>query len=187
MKYTEGHYYHIFNRGAHKQPIFFEDENYKYLVTLIIKYSIQYKIIVAAYCFMSNHYHLIIRQQKSGSIGSFLKTVFNAYAQAINKRFGHSGTIFQGQAKVKEIDTDSYCLQVVRYVHLNPLTAKLVKDIEEWRYSNYLEWIGKRNGSLMDYKLRDSYFKNGEEYQKFVEDFIEANDKQKIASYLFDE
>ncbi|MBN1397668.1 MAG: transposase [Bacteroidetes bacterium] len=156
MKYTEGHYYHIYNRGAHKKEIFFEEENYDYLISLFKKYSIKYNIVVAAYCCMPNHYHLVLKQQNYGDIGSFLKTVFNAYTQAINKRFCHSGTIFQGQAKIKEIDTDSYCLQVIRYVHLNPLTAKLVKDMEEWKYSNYLEWIGKRDGSLMDYQLRDS-------------------------------
>ena len=177
----------IFNRGAHKELIFFEEENYKYLDHPVAKYSVQYKVIVAAYCCMPNHYHLILKQLEFGSIGSFLKTVFNAYTQAINKRFGFSGTIFQGQAKVKEIDTDSYCLQVVRYIHLNPLTAKLIRSIEEWQYSDYLEWIGKRDGSLIDYHLRDSYFKSGGEYQKFVDGCIEENDEQKIASYLFKE
>jgi putative transposase len=187
MQYTEGCYYHIFNRGAHKEPIFFEEENYRYLITLFTKYSEQYKVIVAAYCCMPNHYHLILKQHEFGSIGSFLKTVFNAYTQAINKRFGLSGTLFQGQAKIKEIDSDSYCLQVVRYIHLNPLTAKLVKSVEEWSYSNYLEWIGKRDGGLMDYQLRDSYFKSSESYRNFVEDYIEEKDQQNIASYLFEE
>ncbi len=141
MQYTEGCYYHIFNRGAHKEAIFFEEENYRYLITLFTKYSVQYKVTVAAYCLMPNHYHLIVKQNEFGSIGSFLKTVFNAYTQAINKRFELSGTLFQGQAKVKEIDSDSYCLQVIRYIHLNPLNAKIVKSIEEWNHSNYLEWI----------------------------------------------
>jgi putative transposase len=187
MHYNEGCYYHIFNRGAHKEPIFFEEENYRFLITLFTKYSLQDKITIAAYCCMPNHYHLILNQQESGSIVSFLKTVFNAYTQAINKRFHFSGTLFQGQAKVKEIDSDSYCLQVIRYVHLNPLTAKLVRSIEEWKYSNYLEWIGKRDGSLTDYQLRNQYFKNGVSYRNFVEEYIEEKDKQTIASYLFED
>ena len=187
MQYTEGCYYHVFNRGAHKEPIFFEEENYRYLITLFTKYSIQYKVTIAAYCCMPNHYHLIIKQNEFGSIASFLKTIFNAYTQAINKRFGLSGTLFQGQAKVKEIDSDSYCLQVIRYIHLNPLTAKLAKSLEKWSYSNYLEWVGKRDGDLMDSQRRDSYFKNGEDYRRFVEDYIEEKDKQNIATYLFEE
>ncbi len=130
---------------------------------------------------------LILKQEDTGSIGSFLKTVFNAYTQAINRRFSLSGTLFQGQAKVKEIDSEDYCLQVIRYIHLNPLTASLVRSIEEWKYSNYLEWIGMRNGDLMDYQLRDNYFRSGEEYQRFVYAYIEATDKQNIASFLIDD
>jgi putative transposase len=86
-----------------------------------------------------NHYHLILEQNEFGSIGSFLKTVFNAYTQAIYKRLGISGSLFQGQAKVKEIINDLYCLQAIRYVHLNPLTAKIVRSIEEWKHSIYLD------------------------------------------------
>ncbi len=187
MKYTNGYYYHVYNRGAHKNDIFYEEENYRYLISLFEKYSTKYNIVVAAYCCMPNHYHLVIKQNTNGSIGSFLKTVFNAYTQAINKKYNLSGTIFQGQAKVKEIDTDSYCLQVIRYIHLNPLTARLIKDVEEWNYGNYLEWIGKRKSALMDYQLRDSYFQNGEDYRKFIDEYIEENDKKNIASYLFKE
>jgi putative transposase len=131
MKYQNDTYYHIYNRGANKEDIFFEEENYRYLLSLISKYSLQYKITIAAYCLMPNHYHIIAGQQLSGSLGSFLRTTFNAYTQAINNRFNRSGTLFQSQVKVKEITSDGYCLQVIRYVHLNPVTAKMVSSAEK--------------------------------------------------------
>jgi len=187
MKCLDGNYYHIYNRGAHKQPIFFEDENYFHLVNLFIKYFSQYRITIAAYCLMPNHYHLILKQNETGSIGSFLKTTFNAYTQAVNTRFGLSGTLFQGQAKIKHIDTDSYCLQVIRYIHLNPVVAGLVTLPEEWEFSNYREWIGTRRGLLIDHELKTGYFKNGEQYNFFVNEYVETRDKKNVAKFLFDE
>jgi REP element-mobilizing transposase RayT len=105
MKYLDGHYYHIYNRGAHKKEIFFEPANYMYRISLFNKYLHRYEVSVVAYCLMPNHYHLIGRQNGHGDIGGFLRPTFNACTQAINKRYGHSGTLFQGQSKSKHIDS----------------------------------------------------------------------------------
>ncbi len=189
MKYEDEHYYHIYNRGAHKKEIFFEEENYKFLVRLFEKYLEPYCVTVVAYCLMPNHYHLVVKQNSNsnGDIGNFLKTTFNAYTQAINNRFGLSGTLFQGQAKVKHISSDEYCVHLIRYIHLNPVTAKLIKRAEDWKFSNYLEWIGKRDGMLMDKNLRNGYFTNGDNYKIFVEEYAEIRVKAAIKQFLFDE
>ena len=184
MKYLENHYYHIYNRGAHKQKIFFEEENYLYLIGLLEKYIERYNITIVAYCLMPNHYHIVAKQNAGGDIGRYLKTIFNAYTQAINKRFGLSGTLFQGQAKAKHIDSDEYCLQVIRYIHRNPVTAKLVDAIEKWEYSNYHEWVGNRDGKLMDSELRSGYFKNPIEYKLFLDEYV---DIKRIDRFLFNE
>ena len=80
MKYNNHSYYHIYNRGAHREKIFYEDENYRYLESLIVKYSQHFHVTIAAYCLMPNHYHIIAKQQPSGSLSSFLKNIFSAYA-----------------------------------------------------------------------------------------------------------
>ncbi len=183
MKYLDGHYYHIYNRGAHKEKIFFENTNYLHLISLFKKYSAQYNVIVAAYCLMPNHYHLILRQKDNGKIGDFLRTTFNAYTQAINKRYDHSGTLFQGQCKAKHLNNDEQCLQVIRYIHRNPVAVLLVSSLRQWQFSNYLEWIGLRHGSLIDSDLRDSLFKTPTDYEKFAEEYFEE-EKAKIESFL---
>ncbi len=187
MKYKPEHYYHVYNRGVRKQKIFFEVENYQYLINLFSKYSSQYRVTIAAYCLMPNHYHLVLKQYESGSIGSFLRTAFNAYTQAVNRRYGLEGTLFQSQAKAKHIDSDSYCVQVIRYIHLNPVTAGIVKNPEEWEYSNYSEWVGRRMGLLIDNELKNAYFKNDGEYQLFVNEYFEQQNEFNIEKYLFDE
>ena len=187
MGYLPEHYYHVYNRGARKQKIFFETNNYHHLINLFVKYHLKYQVTIASYCLMSNHYHLVLKQSDSGSIGAFLKTTFNAYTQSVNARFGLGGTLFQGQAKVKHIDTDSYCLEVIRYIHLNPVTAKLVSKPEEWEFSNYQEWIGLRDGILIDSALETAYFRSKRDYALFVSEYIEEKDKKIIANYNFNE
>jgi putative transposase len=135
---------------------------------------------------MPNHYHLVLKHKPTGSISSFLRTTFNTYTQAINSRFSTSGTLFQGEAKAKQIVTNAYCIQVICYVHLNPVTAKLVDRPEDWKFSNYREWINKRRTPLVDFELRDSFFSNPTEYQEFMNEYRSEKDQQEIGELLLD-
>ena len=197
VKYQDQLYYHIYNRGARKEKIFFEDENYRYFESLLLKYSLQSHVTIAAYCLMPNHYHIVARQNLAGSLPTFIKKTFSAYTQAINKRFGLCGSLFQGQAKIKEITTDQYCLQVIRYIHLNPVNAGLVQKSDEWPFSDYREWIKEKDDLPKDTanrmvpseggKLRAAYFASGKEYQQFVEEYRVEQKNEKIDKFLFKE
>lgn len=123
-----------------------------------------------AYCLMPNHYHFLIRQNGDVSVSITMQVIFNSYTKAFNRRHNHSGTLFSGRFKSKSIESEEQLLQTCRYIHQNPMKGEipLVKDLSEWPYSNYLEWIGKRNGNLVDRQFVWTYFKNGEEYQDFV-------------------
>ena len=187
MKYQDGEYYHIFNRGAHKLEIFYTDEHYERCLQLLRKYSPRYRTTIIAYCFMPNHFHLICRQEPGGSISSFIQTTFNAYSQAVNKQRRHSGTLFQGRAKAKCIRSDSYAVQVIRYIHLNPTAAGLVEKPEEWRFSDYRDWIFRPSEGVTPSEglhLRNSYFQNGDRYREFV---VNYHDSSRIEGYLFKE
>lgn len=131
---------------------------------------------------MPNHYHLLVRQNEGGSISKVLQTTFNSYSQAINKVYNLSGSLFQGKAKSIQVTSDEYAVHLVRYIHLNPVAAKLVKKTEEWRFSDYLRWITNDypSDSLKPsdgLHLRNSYFGNGNNYLKFV---VEYNLEKKI-------
>ncbi len=187
MKYQSHLYYHIYNRGAHRSKIFFEDENYHYLISLFQKYAQDSKVHIAAYCLMPNHYHIVAKQNSLGSITTFLKKTFSAYTQAMNRRFGLSGTLFQGQAKIKEITSDEYCLQVIRYIHLNPVAAKMVASPDKWEYSNYLDWIDRKEIGLMDKELRNTFFPHPQDYKRFVDEFQMEQKNDKLGKFLFEE
>jgi len=71
-KFTIGHYYHVYNRGANREHIFFNEENYLYLLKLVKKYCQKYQVAIIAYCLMPNHYHFLLRQDGETSIAHFI-------------------------------------------------------------------------------------------------------------------
>lgn len=175
MKYENEKYYHVYNRGANRDNIFLSPDNYRYCINLFAKYYLHYKVSIHAFCLMPNHYHLLIRQIADGSISKFIQIVFNSYSQAVNTATGHSGTLFQGRAKGKEITTDDYAVRLCRYIHYNHVVANLVKTPEEWEFSDYLEWIEKRRSAFIDFSLRDGYFGSAAKYQKFAKEYKNDN------------
>lgn len=168
--------FHIYNRGCNKERIFFEEDNYTFLLNKIEEYSLKFNISVLAYCLMPNHYHLVLKQNSEEQICKCVQFIFNGYVKAINKMYKRSGTLFEGKFKSVEIYDDKSILFVCRYVHRNPIDDKLAAKIEEWKYSNYPEWIDKRDGKLVDKNFVRKYFPDPELYSKFVLDYF--SDKQ---------
>jgi putative transposase len=186
--FTKDQYYHIFNRGAGKQPIFFNTGNYEYLLRLIKHYSTQYSVTVIAYCLMPNHYHLLLRQETDIPLSKFINVTFNAYVQAVNLQQGRSGTLFEGRFHHVCVDRYEYLIHLCRYIHNNPRKAGLVTHLEEWPYSNYLDWIGARNGVLKDCEFINNHFPEpAVTYRLFVDDLQdEMRTKDQIAKYIWD-
>ena len=109
-----------------------------------------------------------MRQDSDSPLNIALGFIFNAYTKAINKRYSRSGTLFQGSFKSIEVEDKKYLLELCRYIHRNPIDDGLVRKIEDWKYSNYHEWVNNRNGSLFDTKFRDKYFPDGKGYETYV-------------------
>jgi putative transposase len=169
--YIDNHFYHVYNRGAHRYPIFHKPVHYRKCIESLQKYASHYHVSFLAYCLMPNHYHLLVHQDPNGTVSRFLQTTFNTYVQYFNAMERHSGTLFQGPAKSRAIETDEYLMRVVRYIHCNPVLAKLARSPIEWRYSDYATWIGGGDVAFAGKSLRDAWFKNGEGYRKFVEKY----------------
>jgi putative transposase len=112
--------------------------------------------------------------------------VFNGYTQAINQQENTHGALFESSVKYCQIDTSPYLLQLIRYIHLNPVSAKLVSEPASWPYSNYLEWIGKRNGTLMDRGLAREMFGTSEEYEQFVKEGMQGEPANGLLEYTLE-
>ncbi len=168
VKFIPGHYYHVYNRGANRQPIFRTEENYIFLLRRVKKYATRFAISVIAYCLMPNHYHFLLRQESTHIISLFVQAVFNSYTKAFNKMFDRSGTLFEGPFRAIMVDRDEYLIHLCRYIHRNPLEAGLVNHPARWPFSNYLEWVGQRAGTLVDRALVREWFPSPADYERFV-------------------
>ena len=140
-----------------------------------------------AYCLLPNHYHYLIRQNGDSPAGRLPQRVFNSYSKAYNKRYGHSGTLFEGNYRVILIEREAYLLHLCRYIHANPVIHGIVSEVTAWPYSNYLEWIGEREGSLVNGDFVRANFPAPESYEQFVADYV-ANRRlpKELETYLRD-
>lgn len=184
--FRPNNYYHIYNRGVHYNNIFRNDADYKFLLKYIKKELKRCGITVIAYCLMDNHFHFILRQDGDVEISVFMQAVFNIYTKAFNTKYKLSGTLFESAFKSIHVDTNEYLLHLCRYIHRNPLEANMVVKPEQWHYSNYAEFIGKRNGTLVDHEFVKINFGSPEAYEDFVMNYTPPEKIQKaLRHYLF--
>ena len=183
--YLPHHYYHIYNRGASQGNIFCEKDNYIFVLRKMKKYTQSLDLTLIAYCLMPTHYHFLTRQDGEHPAGLLPQRVFNSYTKAYNKQYDRSGTLFQGPYQVIHVDEQTYLLHLCRYIHANPVKDGLVSELEGWPYSNYLEWVGLRAGTLVDRDFIRGHFSRPDSYRAFVLDYLEERKlPQALDGYL---
>ena len=164
-------YYHVFNRGANRKPIFREERNYYFLLKRIGECCVKNHITVIAYCLLPNHYHLLVRQETEVKVSTFMQAVFNSYTKAFNEAYSRTGTLFEGPFKAVEIVNYSHLLNLCLYIHHNPVAAKLVADPVDWLFSNYLAFLRRDDQMLCDAKFLEDNFPEPKEYEKLIKDY----------------
>jgi len=176
VTFAPDHYYHVYNRGANREDIFRVEDNYLFLLRRVKDCVSAFQVSVIAYCLMPNHYHFLLRQDGEQPISDFVQAIFNSYTKAFNKAFDRTGTLLEGPFCAIHVDEDVYLLHLCRYIHRNPLEAGLVSHPAEWPFSNYLEWVGQREGSLVDRAFVREHFPEPGEYERFVMDYAPSRE-----------
>jgi REP element-mobilizing transposase RayT len=186
VRFVQGGYYHIYNRGAARQSIFVRDENYLYLLRLLKKVAAECAVTVIAYCLMPNHYHWLLRQEGEIAAGKVPMRVFGSYSQAFNKAQERTGTLFEGPYQCIAVDSDEYLRHLCRYIHANPVRHGLADAPGLWPYSNYLEWTEERPGTLVDRAFVQANFADAKQYVTYVNGYLMGQVKLPAAlhSYL---
>jgi putative transposase len=182
--YVTGGTYHLYNRGAHRVSLFREEDNYLFVLRKAKAYCRSLALMPIAYCLLPNHYHFLIRQDGDQRAGLLAQRVFNSYSKAYNKRYGHSGTMFEDSYKVVPVERDAYLLHLCRYIHGNPVIHGLVDDLADWPYSNYLEWIRQRVGTLVDPEFVRVHFPTAKSYEAFVAEYLTTRRLPEELDYL---
>ena len=136
-----GGFYHVLLRGNSGQEIFFSKEE-RYRFYLLIQEGIsRFNYRVHAFCLMSNHVHLAI-QVSDVPLSKIMQNLSFRYTLWINKQQKRMGHLFQGRYKAIIVNHESYLIGLVRYIHLNPVRAGIVKRALDYPWSGHRTYIG---------------------------------------------
>lgn len=125
-----GYLYHIIIRGIERKPIFKDKYDYELFSNKFAEVLADSGGKCFAWVFMPNHVHLLIRSGHTG-LAAMMRSLLTGYAIYFNKRYRRSGYLFQNRYKSTLCDSDAYLMALVRYIHLNPLKARLVANVNE--------------------------------------------------------
>jgi REP element-mobilizing transposase RayT len=128
------------NRGRRAEKIFLDQKDYKVFLDLLEETVDIWNIKVAAYCLISNHYHILL-QTPEVNISRSMRHLNGVYTQRFNRRHKHDGPLFRGRYKSIVVGADSYLLQLVRYIHKNPVKAGLAEKSEQYSWSSHKGYL----------------------------------------------
>jgi len=174
-----GAVYHITSRGNEKKNIYFDDSDRRRFLEILKDYHDRFGILIHCFVLMDNHYHIVM-ETPEGNLLKVMHGINSAYTGYLNRKYHRAGHLFQGRYKGILIDKESYLLQLSRYVHLNPVRAKIVDIPEQYEWSSYGGYISKRRQlKWVEYSWILSNFGSDNqrarsEYRKFVEDGVDG-------------
>jgi REP element-mobilizing transposase RayT len=142
--FEPGIVYHVFNRGNNLENIFIEERNYIFFLSLVNKYLLPIADIYA-FCLLKNHFHFALRIKDKELLTEkqiqkphlAFSNLFNSYSKAINKGYNRHGSLFQEHLHRIRVDDDSYLIQLIAYIHLNPVKHNFTKDYKKYKFSSY--------------------------------------------------
>jgi len=167
--------YHVMIRGINQQVIFEDTEDNEKMLQTLSEVKAVSKCKVFAYCLMHNHYHIVLKVEEE-SLEQIFKRLGSRYVYWYNIKYNRLGHLYQDRYKSEAIESDRNLLAVIRYVHQNPVKAGIVKDVSDYPWSSYTEYIGTSRiidtdyiYSIMDKKEFES-FSRKESTEKALDD-----------------
>ena len=143
---------------------------------------------IVAYCLMSNHFHLLMRQKAENGIVRFMQKL-GGYTMYFNQKHDRVGGLFQGRFKAVLLENQKHLMYLPHYIHLNPLdiklptwknkknvnTKKVIEFLDSYRWSSYLDFIGKKNfPSIISHNLFEELFESPKEYKKSLTEWLKS-------------
>jgi putative transposase len=170
----EGAFYHVIVRGNQRQRIFRDDRDRLHYLERVEHYRQRYQFRIYAYVLMPNHAHLLLETTNT-PLSKILQGIQFTYTQYHNRRYRTVGHLFQGRYKAILCDRDAYLLELVRYIHLNPLRMKNPENLASYRWSSHHAYSGKAGPITVDTTLVLEQLGNNpsqavKAYRKFIED-----------------
>ncbi len=170
--FAAGLLYHVIVRGNQRQKTFLAEKDYQAYLERLARYRTRFGVTVHAYCLMSNHVHLLL-ETSSEPLARYMQGLQQSYTQYFNRAHGKVGHLFQGRYKAIVCERDEYLLTLVRYIHLNPVRAKLVCRPEQYRWSGHGVYLNGEATEVIDPTKVLGLFGGRGRYRRFVPDGLE--------------
>jgi REP element-mobilizing transposase RayT len=146
---VEGGLYHFIIRGNNRRTIFEAPADYQKFLSLLEVQKSKLPFFLYAYCLMSNHVQPINRT-KADPVGRIMHRLLTGYSQYYNRKYRRSGHLLQGRHKAILCQSDRYLSELVRYIHLNPVRARMVRKPENYAYSSHRRYLGLEAVRIVD-------------------------------------
>jgi len=176
-----GAFYHLMHRGNAGSDIFGNERDREKILEYFGKAVERYEIKIHTYCLMTTHYHFLIETPQA-NLSQAIKWINVSYAAHFNRKRRRSGHLFQGRFKAILVDADEYLKHLSRYIHLNPIRARMVEHIKDYQWSSYPvlggyvkapEWLETR-------WLLSLFGKNQNKAKRQYRNFVETVQNDKI-------
>jgi REP element-mobilizing transposase RayT len=171
----ENAFYHVTSRGNQRDKIFYDAADRERFLEILSRTKERYGFLLHAYALMDNHYHLLMETPKA-NLSQIMQNINTSYTVYVNRKYQRSGHLLQGRFKGIIVDKDRYLIALSRYIHLNPVRAKLVKRPADYRWTSYKAFLDqKAEDSLVDTGDTLSYFsKHRKRAVRAYREFVEA-------------
>lgn len=171
---SESGIYHIIMRGINRQSIFEDQEDYVKFIQTIQQYKEKSSYAIYAYCLMGNHVHLLLKTGQE-PLEQIMRRICGRYVYWYNSKYQRIGNLFQDRFKSEPVEDDAYFLAVLRYIHQNPIKAGMVRNIEQYKWSSFIEYLNK--AILVDVDFPLDIFFNGDK-EKALKSFIQFHEEE---------
>lgn len=164
---TEPGYYHVISRGVEKRNVFLDEQDYNYFLDILLEIFKKYNVTLHSYTLMSNHYHLLLQTHEQ-NISDVMRRVNSLYSIYFNKKYERVGHLWQGRFHSYYLYDDMHFWIVAKYIERNPIKAKMVKNVSEYKYQSFFQWKYKKEYYLLikESKIFEMTLK---EYEAFIE------------------
>ncbi|MEA1929652.1 MAG: transposase [Patescibacteria group bacterium] len=213
IEFSVDEFYHLYNRGNDKRDIFLSSADRRRFTALLYLsnscHSFHFEelknapfdfdrgaalVDIGAYCLMTNHYHLLVRERQENGISQFMHRLSTGYTMYFNKRWQRRGSLFEGRFRANHAGEDRYLHYLFAYIHLNPVKmiqadwrviglkdkASAKDFLGQYLYSSYQDCLGlkRESGKLLAREAFPDYFSESNEFDSFLSDWLNYHDHE---------
>jgi putative transposase len=175
--FAAGVLYHVIVRGNQRQKTFTAESDYQAYIERLARYRKKYDYVLHAYCLMPNHVHLLV-ESSAHPLAKLMQGLQQSYSQYFNRKHRKTGHVFEGRYKAILCQKDEYLLQLIRYIHLNPVRAGMVRSPERYRYSGGHVYLQGKATETIDPATVLSMLGGKQAYRRFVQDGLSEGHKE---------